>query len=225
MGSFHIGGRLVEISGKLVREVLFAPGGVTFDPVTGFPTVARFLDVAQRNGMPDFVGALRLDQPWGSAQLSGAVHEIDVGNFDPNVVAGGNFTTVAGQTVVNFPGAFLTPFGANTAGVGFASPLAIRPLVNAGNAAILTQSTTGANAITNLNNQLNINAAQLALNNAAPGRRPSSEYGWGVQGGLKLNLPFIAPGDLLYLQAAYSEGALSYSGAPGWLGYELSTQT
>src|SRR3712207_8149609 len=28
MGSFHIGGRQVEISGKPVREVLFSPGGV-----------------------------------------------------------------------------------------------------------------------------------------------------------------------------------------------------
>jgi hypothetical protein len=28
MGSFHVGGRLVEISGKPVREMTFAPGGV-----------------------------------------------------------------------------------------------------------------------------------------------------------------------------------------------------
>jgi hypothetical protein len=28
MGSFHVGGRLVEISGKPVRELTFAPGGV-----------------------------------------------------------------------------------------------------------------------------------------------------------------------------------------------------
>src|SRR5882757_1815252 len=28
MGSFHVGGRLVEISGKPVKEVTFAPGGV-----------------------------------------------------------------------------------------------------------------------------------------------------------------------------------------------------
>ena len=188
-----------------------APVSVTFDPVTGIPTVARFLDVAQRNGMPDFVGALRLDQPWGSAQLSGAVHEIQVGNFDPNVVASGNFTQVVGQTVVNFPGAFLTSFGANTAGAGFLSPLAIAPTGGVGTAALLTASTTGANAITNLNNQLNINAANLTLNNAAPGHRPGSEYGWAIQGGAKLNLPFIAMGDLLYLQAAYSEGALSYT--------------
>src|ERR1700743_1567115 len=34
MGSFHVGGRLVEISGKPVKEVTFTAGGVpaTFDP-------------------------------------------------------------------------------------------------------------------------------------------------------------------------------------------------
>src|SRR5829696_2333411 len=190
-----------------------APVGVVFDPVTGIPTIARFLDVAQRNGVPDFVGALRLDQPWGSAQLSGASHEIQVGQFDPNTVASGNFGQVAGQTVVNFPGAFLTPFGANSVVAGLGPPLAIAPTGGAGTAALLTASTTGTNAVTNLNNQLNINAANLALANAAPGRRPSNEYGWAIQGGLKLNLPFIAQGDLLYLQAAYAEGATSYTGA------------
>jgi len=86
--------------------------------------VGRLLDVVQRNGMPDFVAALRLDQPWGSAQLSGAVHEIQVGQFDPNTVVSGNFV----GTNVAFPGAFLTPFGNNTAGLGFLSPLATRPI-------------------------------------------------------------------------------------------------
>ena len=28
MGSFHVGGRDVEVSGKPVREVVFTPGGV-----------------------------------------------------------------------------------------------------------------------------------------------------------------------------------------------------
>src|ERR1044072_8702553 len=28
MGSFHIGGRLVEVKGQPIKEVLFAPGGV-----------------------------------------------------------------------------------------------------------------------------------------------------------------------------------------------------
>ena len=102
-----------------------APVGVTFDPVTGLPTVARLIDVVQRNGVPDFVGALRLDQPWGSAQLSGAVHEIQVGNFDPNTGS-----VFAANGTASFPGAFLTPFGNNTAGTGFVSPLAVAPVAS-----------------------------------------------------------------------------------------------
>ena len=39
-----------------------------------------------------------------------------------------------------------------------------------------------------------------------------TEYGFAVQGGVKINLPMIAPGDALFLQAAYSDGASSYTG-------------
>jgi hypothetical protein len=101
----------------------------------GVPTGTNLLDVAQRNRVPDVVGALRLDQAWGSAQLSAAVHEINVGRFSG--------ATGTGTTEI-----------------------------------------------------------------------PSAEYGFGVQGGLKFNLPQIAKGDVLWLQAAYSEGALSYAGQP-----------
>ncbi len=34
-----------------------------------------------------------------------------------------------------------------------------------------------------------------------------SVQGWAVQGGLKVNAPFVAPGDALYLQGAYGDGA------------------
>ena len=44
-----------------------------------------------------------------------------------------------------------------------------------------------------------------------------TKYGWAVKGGVKLNLPMIAPGDELWLEAAYAQGALSYIGAPGSL--------
>ena len=40
----------------------------------------------------------------------------------------------------------------------------------------------------------------------------SSEYGWAIQGGVKVNLPMIAAGDALWLQAAYGQGAMSYIG-------------
>lgn len=37
-------------------------------------------------------------------------------------------------------------------------------------------------------------------------------YGWAVKGGVKLDLPMIAPGDELWVEGAYSQGALSYIG-------------
>ena len=89
--------------------------------MTGLPLVARFLDVAQRNGVPDFVAALRVDQPWGSAQLSGAVHESRSASTTRTGARNVHQHRRAGVP----PGAFLTPFGANTAGAGFLSPLAV----------------------------------------------------------------------------------------------------
>ena len=38
------------------------------------------------------------------------------------------------------------------------------------------------------------------------------ELGFAVQGGVKINLPMLAAGDHLYLQAAYADGALGYLG-------------
>ena len=49
-------------------------------------------------------------------------------------------------------------------------------------------------------------------------QRPASEYGWAVQAGAKINLPFIAPGDTLYLQGAYGEGATLYTGYSSYNG-------
>ena len=39
-----------------------------------------------------------------------------------------------------------------------------------------------------------------------------SVEGWAVQGGLKINAPFVALGDALYLQGAYADGAQMYTG-------------
>ncbi|MCJ2019145.1 porin, partial [Methylobacterium sp. E-065] len=50
--------------------------------------------------------------------------------------------------------------------------------------------------------------------------------GFAVQGGLKINTPFIAPGDALYLQGAYGEGAQLYTGYSAYTGsYTQSTTT
>ncbi|PTM43656.1 porin [Bosea sp. 124] len=44
------------------------------------------------------------------------------------------------------------------------------------------------------------------------------EMGFAIQGGVKLNLPMLAAGDTLFLQAAYADGALGYLGWGGQFG-------
>ena len=99
---------------------------------------------AKQESIPDFVGVLRVDQGWGSAQLSGASHQVTTVGFSHTTALGGLQTSVPG-------------------GYG------------------------------------NVN-----------------DWGYAVQGGVKINLPMIAPGDNLYAQVAYSKGNLSYvnSGYP-----------
>ncbi|SFL18428.1 porin [Methylobacterium pseudosasicola] len=132
------------------RTPIFAPYSVNNSPVApvvvaynrGAPILVNSIDTVQRERLPDFVGALRLDQAWGSAQISAATHELNVGNI---------------QTAV--------PAGAN------------------------------------------VNVAHT-----------NSVQGWAVQGGLKVNTPFVAPGDALYLQGAYGEGAQLYTGYSAFSG-------
>jgi hypothetical protein len=118
----------------------------------GVPTFGS-IDATQRNRMPDFVGVLRYDAAWGSAQLSAAVKELNTSNVIGNPL---------------------------TVGVA--------------------------------------NGGLFGVNTVGPGQSASSEYGWAVQGGVKINMPFIAPGDTLYLQGAYGEGATLYTGYSSYNG-------
>jgi hypothetical protein len=58
-----------------------------------------------------------------------------------------------------------------------------------------------------------LNRTPLAVNPL--GVVADAEYGFAVQGGLKLNLPMLAAGDVFYLQGAYAQGAISYLGYGG----------
>ena len=142
VSSANANANFANLGGTFISQV-----PVTFN-ADGTPALNANIDTIQRNVLPDFVGAIRYDAPWGAAQISGAVHEVSVGKYQA--------------------GLFAT--GATTAAVGAPAFAVVR--------------------------------------------QPSAEYGYAVQGGLKINLPQIAPGDVLWLQAAYSEGALSYSGIP-----------
>jgi hypothetical protein len=90
--------------------------------------------------VPDIVGSLRVDQAWGSAQISAAAHQIRGGWY-------GNNSTGAGANG--------TPFAA-----------------------------------------------------------PSDTFGWAVDAGVIVNLPW-AKGDRFYVEGAYTEGAVSYVGWSG----------
>ncbi|HEY5798293.1 MAG TPA: porin [Bosea sp. (in: a-proteobacteria)] len=46
----------------------------------------------------------------------------------------------------------------------------------------------------------------------------TEETAWAIQGGVKINLPMLAAGDHLFLQAAYADGALGYLGYGGQMG-------
>jgi pimeloyl-ACP methyl ester carboxylesterase len=73
MGSFHVGGRLVEISGKPVKEVTFTPGGVPakVDPNGTYQVeqmyVQYFLPANERGAFPLLL--------WHGGGLSGVTYE------------------------------------------------------------------------------------------------------------------------------------------------------
>ena len=139
-------------TGALSQVLTTAPTPIILGTnAAGDATAVAFIDAVQRSRLPDFVGSLRYDAPWGSAQLSAAVREINTGGF---------------LASVGVPG---------------------------------TGATQSANA-----------QALLAARGISTGAQ--TDYGWAVQGGVKFNLPFIAPGDGLYLQGAYGEGTSFYTG-------------
>ncbi|CAO4153303.1 porin [Methylorubrum aminovorans] len=136
-------------TGALSQVLTTAPTPIILGTdALGNATSVAFIDAVQRSRLPDFVGSLRYDAPWGSAQLSAAVREINVGGFISSV-------GVPGGSAAN---------------------------------------------------------AQALLAARGLGDGVQTEYGWAVQGGVKFNLPFIAPGDGLYLQGSYGEGTSFYTG-------------
>jgi len=60
--------------------------------------------------------------------------------------------------------------------------------------------------------QLSGALTQRSVISVLPGLRGGDEYGFAIQGGVKINLPMIAAGDVFWLQAAYADGAMGYLG-------------
>ncbi|MGH6840839.1 MAG: porin, partial [Methylocella sp.] len=120
-----------------------AATGGTIASTTAAPIIAGGISAtsfqARPGGsrVPEIVGNLRLDQPWGTVQLPGAAHQVRASLFGATALA--------------------------TPPTSFAFPA-------------------------------------LATNS----------YGFAVQGGVRLNVDYLSPGDKLWLQAAYEKGAVSY---------------
>jgi len=93
----NLGGNTLVAGANLFSVA--APVVVLVDPLTGLPIPNAVVGQQQRNRMPDVVGALRVDQGWGSAQLSGAVHQISVVGSTIPAAAGNTF---AGATFTGF---------------------------------------------------------------------------------------------------------------------------
>lgn len=100
----------------------FITGIAAVNPITGAVAIAPLgAPSAQLNGtrLPDIVANLRVDQPWGSAQLMGAIHQIRQGLYTFGGAATGGIPTgiVIGGVAGPFSG--LGNF-ANTNSIGFA---------------------------------------------------------------------------------------------------------
>src|SRR3984957_1694735 len=87
-----------------------AIGNPIFASNVNFPGAFSAFDTGQRQNTPDVVGALRVDQAWGSAQLSGAWHHVSTQGSVTNAFTVPGFVTAPGASSVN------GGFGALTAG-------------------------------------------------------------------------------------------------------------
>jgi len=140
----------IAIEDGTERRAIALPG--TTAVATGFDQVDPFQLAPQAftpggERMPDVVGNIRVEQAWGAAQLSAALHELRPTNL--------LVTNNAGDFAVRLPGSALA----------------------------------GDDVIGNVD----------------------SEYGFAIQGGVRFNLPMIAAGDQLWLQASFASGALGYT--------------
>jgi hypothetical protein len=59
---------------------------------------------------------------------------------------------------------------------------------------------------------------QVNTSQFAGGVNLSAKYGYAINGGLKINLPMLAAGDQLWLQASYAKGATMFTVGPAWNG-------
>src|SRR5260370_41614955 len=102
MGSFHVGGRLVEITGKPIKEMMFAPGGVPvkIDPNGTYQVEQMygqyFLPVDEKGAYPLLL--------WHGAGLTGETYETTPDGREGSL----NYFLRNGRKVTNYDDVFRT---------------------------------------------------------------------------------------------------------------------
>jgi len=118
-----------------------------------------------------------------------------------------------------------------TFGGGFSATISLEdPKTTGRNASVLAyQGTTYPDVVASLRVDQGWGSAQLsgAIGDRGIYSSPfaggnggkKDEMGWAIQAGVKFNLPMLAAGDALFLQAGYADGALEYLGWGGTAGH------
>lgn len=65
------------------------PGPITAGGQDAYNIAGYGMGDYAANGIPDIVGALRVDQAWGSAQIAGALHQVRAGYYGNNTTGAG----------------------------------------------------------------------------------------------------------------------------------------
>lgn len=208
------GGVAAPANQRLADDVqFFARGSIAFDArtATEWGTLRSFIRV--NSDRLDGVGTAVLDQ--GFIQFAGLTAGRITSFFS---FFGGNLMTAnAGLTD---PSVELFAYTA-TFGDGFSATVSVENgrerRLGLGGAVYGGQELP--DLVANLNVTQGWGSAQIMgalhqIRHGVPGVNIDDELGWAIGAGLNIRLPMIAAGDALWLQATYTDGALSYAGAP-----------
>jgi hypothetical protein len=154
-----------------------------------------------------FSATVSLEDPGGSRRVGGGQTQVQAlggvgpGGFGPIVYSGQRMPEIVGNLRVDqawgsaqIAGAVHQIFSGNRDGSDLVTTTTTVPGIVGGVVVPVTTTTT-----------------------TRTGPYVDTEYGFAITGGLKINLPFIAPGDVFWLQGTYANGAVNYLGVGGTL--------
>lgn len=231
----RIGGR-VRAEYRYVEPRYTAAGNGRLRDVTGFRALGR-LNVDTRTETA--YGTLRAFFRYDVDGRTGSYGTTEAAALDKAYIQFAGITAGRGQSFfdfyaddINWGTGVMSGLGSDngranqlaytaTFGGGFSATIAIedRNQRSVGPASYAQAGERIPDVVANVRYESGWGAAQLSgaihqMNSAALafGQRVDGEYGFAVQAGVKINLPMLAKGDVLWLQAAYAQGALNYLG-------------